>query len=110
MAKTRTPKIPTPEQQDRIEMLKLEAELEEITQTYLKESNMAKAKTAVKKISDKLVKVNENFTINMYDNGYMIEVGGRDDDNEWKNAKIMVSTVEELLVLVREATEMERDS
>ena len=73
-------------------------------------SNMAKAKTAVKKISDKLVKVNENFTINMYDNGYMIEVGGRDDDNEWKNAKIMVSTVEELLVLVREATEMERDS
>jgi len=71
---------------------------------------MAKAKTAVKKISDKLVKVNENFTINMYDNGYMIEVGGRDDDNEWKNAKIMVSTVEELLVLVREATEMERDS
>ena len=58
----------------------------------------------------KLVKVNENFTINMYDNGYMIEVGGRDDDNEWKNAKIMVSTVEELLVLVREATEMERDS
>ena len=106
----RTPKQATPEEQDRTEMLKLEAELEDITQTYLKESNMAKAKTAVKKISDRLVKVNENFTINMYDNGYMIEVGGRDDDNEWKNAKIMVSTVEELLVLVREATEMERDS
>ena len=110
MAKIRTPKKATPQEQDRVEMLKLEAELEDITQTYLKESNMAKAKTAVKKISDKLVKVNENFTINMYDNGYMIEVGGRDDDNEWKNAKIMVSTVEELLVLVREATEMERDS
>ena len=110
MAKTRTPKKATPQEQDRVEMLKLEAELEDITQTYLKESSMAKAKTAVKKISDKLVKVNENFTINMYDNGYMIEVGGRDDDNEWKNAKIMVSTVEELLVLVREATEMERDS
>jgi hypothetical protein len=71
---------------------------------------MAKAKTAVKKISDKLVKVNENFTINMYDNGFMIEVNGRDDDNEWKTAKIMVGTVDELIALVREATDMERDS
>ena len=69
-----------------------------------------KQPTNVKTIADKLSKVSENFSINMYDNGYMIEVGGRDDDNEWKNAKIMVSTVEELLVLVREATEMERDS
>ena len=101
MAKTRTPKKATPQEQDRVEMLKLEAELEDITQTYLKESNMAKAKTAVKKISDRLVKVNENFTINMYDNGYMIEVGGRNDEDDWKTAKIMVSTVEELLELVK---------
>ena len=71
---------------------------------------MAKAKVAVKKISDKLIKVNENFTVNMYDNGFMIDIGGRDDDNEWKTAKIMVSSVEELLALVREAVEMERDS
>ena len=60
------------------------------------------------KVSDKLTKVNESFTINMYDNGYMIEVGGRDDEDNWKTAKILVSTVEELLVLVREATEIER--
>jgi hypothetical protein len=70
----------------------------------------AKAKTpgSVNRLSDKLVKVNENFSINMYDNGYMIEVGGRDDEDNWKTAKIMVGTVEELLVLVREATEIER--
>ena len=72
--------------QDQIEMQKLAAELESIQVSLTKESNMAKAKTAVKKISDKLVKVNENFTINMYDNGFMIEVGGRDDENEWKTA------------------------
>ena len=96
--------------QDQIEMQKLAAELESIVIPLTKESNMAKAKTAVKKISDKLVKVNENFTINMYDNGFMIEVGGRDDENEWKTAKIMVGTVEELVALVRETTEMERDS
>jgi hypothetical protein len=68
----------------------------------------AKAAGPVKKLSDKLIKVNESFTINMYDNGYMIEVGGRDDEDNWKTAKIMVGTVEELLVLVREATEIER--
>ena len=66
------------------------------------------AKKQINKLSDKLTKVNESFTINMYDNGFMIEVGGRDDEDEWKNAKIMVTTVEELLVLVKEATELTR--
>jgi hypothetical protein len=94
----------------------LAAALEELKQEFealtTEENQMAKSKTkaagSVKKLSDKLTKVNENFTINMYDNGYMIEVGGRDDEDNWKTAKIMVGTVEELLVLVREATEIER--
>jgi hypothetical protein len=76
------------------------------------ETEMAKAKAKptgpINKLSDKLTKVNESFTINMYDNGYMIEVGGRDDEDDWKTAKIMVATVEELLELVREATEIQR--
>jgi hypothetical protein len=62
----------------------------------------------VKQLSDKLTKVNESFTINMYDNGYMIEVGGRDSKDEWKTAKILVSSVDELVALVREATEIQR--
>ena len=90
--------------------------LEELKQEFealtTEEKQMAKSKSktvgSIKKLSDKLTKVNENFTINMYDNGYMIEVGGRDDEDNWKTAKIMVGTVEELLVLVREATEIER--
>ena len=94
----------------------LAAALEELKQEFealtTEENQMAKSKTkaagSVKKLSDKLTKVNENFTINMYDNGYMIEVGGRDDEDNWKTAKIMVGTVEELLELVREATEIER--
>ena len=94
------------------------AALEELKQEFealtTEENQMAKSKTkvttpgSVNRLSDKLVKVNENFTINMYDNGYMIEVGGRDDEDNWKTAKIIVDTVEELLVLVREATEIER--
>ena len=62
----------------------------------------------INKLSDKLDKVNESFTVNMYDNGFMIEVGGRKDD-DWKTAKIMVPTIEELIVLIKEAAEMERD-
>lgn len=69
-----------------------------------------KSPVVVKTIGDKLGKVSESFTVNMYDNGYMIEVSGRDSDNEWKTAKIMVQSVDELVALVREATEMERDN
>ena len=95
-----------------LEELKLE--FEALTTFTTEENQMAKSKAKVKtpgavnRLSDKLVKVNENFTINMYDNGYMIEVGGRDDEDNWKTSKIIVDTVEELLVLVREATELER--
>ena len=92
----------------------LEALKEEFEALTIEENQMAKSKAktktegSVKKLSDKLVKVNENFSINMYDNGYMIEVSGRDDEDNWKTSKIIVDTVEELLVLVREATELER--
>jgi hypothetical protein len=59
---------------------------------------------------NKLTKVNESFTINRYDNGFMIEVGGRDSDNEWKNCKIMCSTEAELIEVIKEALSMELDS
>ena len=77
---------------------------------FEEEIKMAKAKSAVKSIGDKLVKVSEQYTINMYDNGFMFEISGRDSDNEWKTAKIMVTSVDELVTLVREAADMERDS
>jgi len=54
-------------------------------------------------ISEKLAKVNENFSINRYDNGFMIEVGGRDDNDDWKNAKVLCNTEDELIELIREA-------
>lgn len=61
------------------------------------------------KIADKLAKVNENWNVNMYDNGYMIEVSGRDHYGEWSSAKIIVPTVEELLTLVSEACSLPRE-
>ena len=60
-------------------------------------------------ISDKLSTVNESFTINMYDNGYMVEVGGRDDENDWKTSKIICATLEEVIAIVREVDAMPRN-
>ena len=71
---------------------------------------MAKSKLAVVTVSDKLAKVNDSFTVNMYDNGFMLEVSGRDSDNEYETAKIMVATSEQLLALIDEVAAMERDS
>jgi len=68
---------------------------------------MAKGKTM--KIGDKLTKVNEDITIRMYDNGYMFEISGRDSNDDWKNAKIIVGSVEELVELINEAAAMDRD-
>ena len=62
------------------------------------------------KYLEKLNKVNESFTVNRYDNGFMIEVSGRDTDNEWKNCKILCTTDDELFAVVKEALAMEMES
>lgn len=67
---------------------------------------MAKAKT-ISKIGDKLNQVGETFTVNRYDNGFMLEISGYDSNDDWKTANIMVTTVEDLIALVKEATDME---
>jgi len=76
---------------------------------------MAKATKSVKtlgdkldmsNLSDKLDKVSDSFSVNRYDNGYMIEVGGKRED-DWQTAKILVSTVDELIALIREYDSME---
>jgi hypothetical protein len=59
---------------------------------------------------NKLAKVNESITINRYDNGWMVEVGGRDSDNEWKNSKIVCNTEEEVLAVVKEYNTMDIDN
>lgn len=55
------------------------------------------------KLSDKLSKVGDSLTVNMYDNGYMVEVSGRNDDDDWKTAKILCPTLEEVYAVIKEA-------
>lgn len=61
------------------------------------------------KLADKLAKVNDNFTINRYDNGFMIEVGGRDAGDEWTNSKVLCTDVDALIALVKEAISLPLD-
>lgn len=57
----------------------------------------------------KLATVSESFTVNMYDNGYMVEVSGQDAAEEWKTVKLICNTIEEVLKLVEEINKMPRD-
>ena len=58
----------------------------------------------------KLSKVNESITINRYDNGFMVEVSGRDSESDWKTAKVLCSTEEEMISVIQEWTTMEIDT
>ncbi len=60
-------------------------------------------------VSDKLTKVSDSFTINMYDNGFMVEVSGRDNEGEWATAKILCQNLEQVIAVVTEVSDMERD-
>ena len=59
---------------------------------------------------NKLSKVNESITLNRYDNGFMVEVGGRDNENDWKTAKILCGTEEEMIAVIREWNSMDLDN
>ncbi len=61
------------------------------------------------KIKDKLTKVSETITINMYDNGFVFEISGKNDEDDWDSVKIVCSTVEEVCVLLKEATQLPKD-
>ena len=61
------------------------------------------------KYLSKLSKVSESFTVYRYDNGFMIETTGRNQDQDWKTVKIMCSTEQELLTIIQEINSMEKD-
>lgn len=56
---------------------------------------------------NKLVKVSDSFTINRYDNGWMVEIGGRDKKDDWKNSKILCNTEEDLINIIKEYNSMD---
>ena len=61
------------------------------------------------KISDKLDKVDSSFSVTRYDNGFVIEISGRTRGEDYRTAKVLVQSVDELLVLVKEAVTLKLD-
>jgi len=60
------------------------------------------------KIADKLKKINGSLTVNFYDNGYMVEVNGRDIDDDYTDIKIVCLSLKEINDVIAEAVEMEK--
>ena len=44
----------------------------------------------------KIVKANESFTVNRYDNGFMIELDGYDKLDDWVKCKLVVNDIKDL--------------
>jgi len=61
------------------------------------------------KLNDKLAKVNNNFNVYLYDNGFMLEIGGQSDTDDWVTARVLCSSLDELIELITEAAAMDRD-
>lgn len=58
----------------------------------------------------KLIKVNESVTIYRYDNGWMVEISGKDNQDDWKTTKTLCNTEEELMALIKEYNSTELDN
>lgn len=56
-----------------------------------------------------LTKVGDSVSIYLYDNGYMVEVSGKDADGDWKTLKTVCNSTSELLELVKLYVSLERD-
>ena len=63
---------------------------------------------AVTYASEKLKKVDESYTINKYDNGYMIEVSGRDENDDWATTKIIALSFDEVIEIIEDVDTLPR--
>ena len=59
------------------------------------------------KIANKLKKVNEELNIYRYDNGYAVKLSGKKNEDDWADVKIVCKTLDEVIELIKEFSEME---
>ena len=58
------------------------------------------------KLKDKVCKVNDNIAIHRYSNGYMVDAGGEDENGDWKNVKVVCTSLDEVIELIKEYDSM----
>lgn len=68
-----------------------------------------KQQTKMKKL-EKLAKVNESLTINRYDNGWMVEIGGKSKKDDWVNTKTLCNTEADVIEIVKEYNSLPIDN
>ena len=61
-------------------------------------------------LNQKLAKVNDNISVYRYDNGWMFELGGRDEDGDWKTVKTLCLSEDDVIALFREWNSMDMDN
>ena len=61
------------------------------------------------KVTEKVKKVDDSLTVYMYDNGYMVQISGRDSEDDWVTLKILCDSLEKVNALVAEISALPRD-
>jgi hypothetical protein len=67
-------------------------------------NNIIKGK--IMKLSNKLTKVEESLTVYRYDNGFMVEISGRDSEDDWITSKILATSLDEVFELITAANNL----
>lgn len=68
------------------------------------------SKKPITKVADKLTKVGECVNVYFYDNAYMVEVTGRDKNDDWANIKLVCKDMDEVVKVLQEVETLERES
>ena len=63
----------------------------------------------ITKISDKLSKVGETVNVYFYDNAYMVEVSGRNAEDDWATAKLVCRDLSEVQTLLEEVDSLPKE-
>jgi hypothetical protein len=56
-----------------------------------------------------LEKTNQGYEIQRYDNGFLLEVGGRDYNDDWISLKLVVNSEAELIDLIKVVHTLPKD-
>lgn len=54
------------------------------------------------KLNEVFATVSDSLTVYRYDNGWMVELSGRDHDDEWPTKKIVCTDLKNVLTLLEE--------
>jgi hypothetical protein len=61
------------------------------------------------KISDKLTKVGECINVYFYDNAYMVEASGRNQEDDWASVKLVCRDLSEVQTLLEEVDSLPKE-